>query len=503
MATKIITKNGSGAPSTVQVDKGELAVDLTNKQLYTNDGNAIIKLGGSGSSGEWEVNGNDIYYDKGNVGIGMAPETTTFDLSAKEQLKEWKTKAKKASWPIVTDGAFEQEPTEELVAEWIETRAAGDKLQVAGSGSFSDNVSVGSTGPNSSHYVKLNLRTHIGYDGSGPGVMRLGTTASGGARAIHFDATSENSSDVIIDSTGNVGINQSDPSSLLSISADYHASNSTSANIALRGRYNGNWYNNGIWSSGTNLKFSTGTLGISGPSEADTALTIDGTGDATFSGTVNAKVFANGGPGIFINASGQIIPVDKDGNFLNGSATHDIGVDTQPFQNATFSGAVTAGKFAGPLVGNNSIGGCYWYSNKLIPCTTDVVNSDNTHDLGQTGSGATQIRWRNAYFSGTVNSATSRSDLIIQDGAPVVDSLQIIRAFMKLRDAVDDPDSTVEELRDKLKVAVVDIIDQFQDQIDTMPDLETPVVMPSPEEPVVMPSPEEPVVMPSPTDLPE
>ena len=68
----------------------------------------------------------------GLVGIGMAPATTTFDLPAKEQLAEWKTKAKKASWPIVTDGAFEQEPTEDLVEQWIETRAAGDKLQVNG-----------------------------------------------------------------------------------------------------------------------------------------------------------------------------------------------------------------------------------------------------------------------------------------------------------------------------------------------------------------------------------
>ena len=68
----------------------------------------------------------------------MFPEN--FDLSAKEQLKEWKTKAKKASWPIVTDGAFEQEPTEGLVQQWIETRAAGDRLQVAGGGSFTDSV---------------------------------------------------------------------------------------------------------------------------------------------------------------------------------------------------------------------------------------------------------------------------------------------------------------------------------------------------------------------------
>jgi len=80
----------------------------------------------------------------GNVGIGVTPIQSTFDLSAKEQLAEWKTKAKKASWPVVTDGAFEQEPTEDLVAEWMETRADFGKLQVAGSAVFEGSATCGS-----------------------------------------------------------------------------------------------------------------------------------------------------------------------------------------------------------------------------------------------------------------------------------------------------------------------------------------------------------------------
>jgi hypothetical protein len=72
MATKIITKTGSGAPTTSDVDRGELAVDLTNKQLYTNDGTDIIKLGSGSGEGQWSLasNGDDIYYNDGNVGIG-------------------------------------------------------------------------------------------------------------------------------------------------------------------------------------------------------------------------------------------------------------------------------------------------------------------------------------------------------------------------------------------------------------------------------------------------
>ena len=42
-ATTIITKNGSGAPTAGQLSAGELAVDLTNKELYSKDslGNVI------------------------------------------------------------------------------------------------------------------------------------------------------------------------------------------------------------------------------------------------------------------------------------------------------------------------------------------------------------------------------------------------------------------------------------------------------------------------------
>ena len=46
MATTIITKNGSGAPTADDLSVGELAVDLTNKRLYSkNSSNAVIELG--------------------------------------------------------------------------------------------------------------------------------------------------------------------------------------------------------------------------------------------------------------------------------------------------------------------------------------------------------------------------------------------------------------------------------------------------------------------------
>ncbi len=51
MPTKIITKNGSGAPDAADLEQGELAVDLTNKRLYTEDaGGSVIEVGTSPST---------------------------------------------------------------------------------------------------------------------------------------------------------------------------------------------------------------------------------------------------------------------------------------------------------------------------------------------------------------------------------------------------------------------------------------------------------------------
>src|SRR5210317_1562174 len=46
MATTIVTKSGSGAPTASDLVAGELAVDLTNKRLYTeNSGGTVLEVG--------------------------------------------------------------------------------------------------------------------------------------------------------------------------------------------------------------------------------------------------------------------------------------------------------------------------------------------------------------------------------------------------------------------------------------------------------------------------
>ena len=369
MATKIITKTGSGAPTTSDVDRGELAVDLTNKQLYTNDGSSIIKLGSGSGEGQWSLapDSDNIYYDSGAVGIGGEPGTRAaadYIEQAKAKIKSWtaaiKTKLdeepkadKKAVTLEVTDNAFEVIPTEELVAERMAERAIGGgdaKLQVAG-----DVYATGFAPSNSNSTIKGIYGSSVHIDTGG--ALQIGRTGAG-TNWVYMD------------------IHGSTPSFYPNAGFDFNI-----------GR--------------TDRRFK----------------------DAHFSGDVNANRFT----------SGQFAAPSTTTYFqLNSGSTNVLEL-------------------------------------------RETIFFPYTHDYTTLGRG--DKRWKDAYFSGTiygdVDGAFLRAETIVQDGAPVVDSLQIIRAFMKLRDAVDDPDSSVEELRDKLKVAVVDIIDQFQDLVDSVePDRE-------------------------------
>jgi hypothetical protein len=68
MATTIVTKSGSGAPTTSDLVAGELAVDLTNKRLYTEDsGGTVLELGTNPS-------GNVTFGDNGKAIFGAGSD---------------------------------------------------------------------------------------------------------------------------------------------------------------------------------------------------------------------------------------------------------------------------------------------------------------------------------------------------------------------------------------------------------------------------------------------
>ena len=74
MATTIVTKSGSGAPTASDLVAGELAVDLTNKRLYTEDsGGTVLELGTNPTT--LAVDTDTLVVDATNNRVGIGTTT--------------------------------------------------------------------------------------------------------------------------------------------------------------------------------------------------------------------------------------------------------------------------------------------------------------------------------------------------------------------------------------------------------------------------------------------
>jgi hypothetical protein len=82
MATTIVTKSGSGAPTASDLVAGELAVDLTNKRLYTEDsGGTVLELGTNPS-------GNVTFGDNGKAIFGAASDLQIYHDGFNSYIKD-------------------------------------------------------------------------------------------------------------------------------------------------------------------------------------------------------------------------------------------------------------------------------------------------------------------------------------------------------------------------------------------------------------------------------
>lgn len=220
----------------------------------------------------------------GNVGIGMTPATRT----AKEQLAEWKSRFdarlkaepkadKKAVTLEITDDAFEVMPTEEALAEWMETRAAGDKLQVAGSASFSRTV-------NAEKLVSVNSNSYSGG-------FRATVGNGGDVTLIPVDADG-----TVTDGTISLGRSKVDNATNPMRWKDGFFIGTVSAGFSNASIFRGGTTGMGTPPFSFQNDTDTGMYRVSDDRLGFTTggtlrLEINDLGDATFSGTVESKGF--------------------------------------------------------------------------------------------------------------------------------------------------------------------------------------------------------------------
>lgn len=195
--TTIITKNGSGAPTAGQLSQGELAVDLTNKELYTKDsGGNVIKVGAQGgSTGTFtDLTATSSFT---SPGIDDNATATAITIDTNENV-----------------GIGETSPNAKLVIK----NDANDEYAIR----------AGNASGNSGSVVGV---TKIGLDTGTSGATHAGayvgieqSSASGYQSNMTF-ATRRTNSDVApteamrIDAVGNVGIGTNEPNDPLHVAA--------------------------------------------------------------------------------------------------------------------------------------------------------------------------------------------------------------------------------------------------------------------------------------------
>ena len=276
MATKIVTKSGSGAPATTDLVAGELAVDLTNKRLYTENGSAAIIELGTNPSGDVTFGDNgkaifgagsdlQIYHDGSNSYVG---DYGTGNLSVTGENLYLQNTAGETYFSGISDGVvslyhdnavklatsasgIDVTGTVALVNganEWqLYTNVSNDDLEINYNGAgnaevvvdTAGNVGIGTTSPQSIVHIdqgasdaQLTLETHAAGDskivfsqGQTAGNWAVGYDDGGGVtdNSLSFAYKADGypslsgQSKMILTPAGDVGIGTSSPNYPLTI----------------------------------------------------------------------------------------------------------------------------------------------------------------------------------------------------------------------------------------------------------------------------------------------
>ena len=213
----------------------------------------------------------------------------------------------------------------------------------------SEKLSVWGSGSPTSVYVYDGTGSTAGRITSDGDILDISARGSSNSKLTVTTGAGSGSTALTIDAAGKVGIGISSPSGIL------HLKEGT-GRIIFKTDAVTSGYNSLIEQTDTGLEFTAQSNGrgfvFNTGSTPTPKLTIDATGNATFSGTVTANLLAVGNKRIYDTASGgiglymdggtdAILPIDNAGNLK--SAGPDLGNTSRKFKGAHFSGTVNAG----------------------------------------------------------------------------------------------------------------------------------------------------------------
>ena len=144
MATTIVTKSGSGAPAASDLVAGELAVDLTNKRLYTeNSGGTVLELGTNPTT--LAVDTDTLVVDATNNRVGIGTSSPNYPIHVEKSVDgDWMGKIKNThatnGYGLLIHAGDDASVTALSVANYA---GAGSYLVVKGDG----NVGIGVAAP--------------------------------------------------------------------------------------------------------------------------------------------------------------------------------------------------------------------------------------------------------------------------------------------------------------------------------------------------------------------
>ena len=208
--TTIKLKNGSGAPAAVDLVKGEPALDLTNKRLYTEDSSGtVIEVGtnptslntGAITSTDLNVNGT-IEFD-GLSGTGSVTVTDILDednmssnsataLATQQSIKSYVDSQVTAQDLDVTSDSgniaidLDSEILSIVGGEGIDTSATGSTVTIAGENASTSNKGIASF--DSADFVVTSGEAHLATSAAAFGAVGNGTTDDTAALQTAMDS---------------------------------------------------------------------------------------------------------------------------------------------------------------------------------------------------------------------------------------------------------------------------------------------------------------------------